>query len=219
MDATLYLVPLIKSCCHNCFKLRGVFWQCCTTLKCLPPLSGQFLWKEDRNSVTMWSRSIGLIKSQNVESIFLFRNTKRILPRGGVGCFNVDHRVKDCVCLVRLDTRASPTAKHFLVLWARGVDAGIVKVILFFDWFSLCCRSQAIGQSWDVLIHRTRKWLREIEDIRAHLENNLHFLEAVLKVMCVWFIQRALVVTSGPTMQAAVGLTHLLQAFLHLLSS
>ena len=68
-----------------------------------------------------------------------------------------DHRVKDLICVVWLDTGASQPARDFLVLWERGRDDGRVMVILLFYWFSLCCRSQVIGPSWDVFIHRNRK--------------------------------------------------------------
>ena len=96
----------------------------------------------------------------------VFRNSKRSLLRDSVVPLEVDHRVKDPFCLIWLDTGASQTERHFLVLRVRVVDAGIVKVILLFYWITLCCRSWGIGQSWDVVIHR--RWLMGSEDSRVH---------------------------------------------------
>ena len=124
-----YLVPLFKYCCNNWFNIWGIIWWCCRTLGFLP---GHFLWKEDRTSVTLWNRSIGSIKSQNIV-YFFFRITKRSLPRDSVDPLNVDQRVKDS----SLDWLATG-ARHFLLLGHRGVDAGIVMVIQLFYWFSLC---------------------------------------------------------------------------------
>ena len=95
------------------------------------------------------------MKSKNLDYI----SEQRSLPRDSVESLNVEHRVKGCICLVWLDTRTSQPARNFLVLWARGVDAGTVKgVILLFISFSKC-RNHLIGQSWGVFIHRNRKWL------------------------------------------------------------
>ena len=95
---------------------------------------------------------------------FIFKNYQEGLLRDSLGYFKVDGRVKDLLCLIRLYQSTSKPTRHFLVLRARDVDAGIVRVILLFYWFSLCCRSRAIGQSWDVVIHRTRRRLTGRED-------------------------------------------------------
>ena len=57
---------------------------------------------------------------------------------------------------------------QFMDVLATGVDDGTVMAILLFYWYSLCCMSQAIGQSWDVFIHRNRKKLMENEDRIEH---------------------------------------------------
>ena len=133
-------------------------WQCCTTLRFLQSLSGHRPFKEDRGHMN-FGHHVCLI---------LFRNSTRSLLGHSVVAFKVDRWVKDLLCLIWLDTGGSQTGRHFLVLWVRDVDAGIVKVILIFYWSSLCCRSWAIGQSWDVVILRIRKWLLGSEHIRLH---------------------------------------------------
>ena len=114
------------------------------------------------------------MKSKNLDYI----SEQRSLPRDSVESLNVEHRVKGCICLVWLDTRTSQPARNFLVLWARGVDAGTVKgVILLFISFSKC-RNHLIGQSWGVFIHRNRKWLSGSEDRRGRLESTKQFLNS-----------------------------------------
>ena len=49
----------------------------------------------------------------------------------------------------------------------------IVKVILLFLCFPLCCLSWANGQSWGVLKHRNRKWPMGREDRRVRLQKLL----------------------------------------------
>ena len=78
---------------------------------------------------------------------FIFENYQECLLRDSLGSFKVDGRVEDLLCMIRLYQSTSKPTRHFLVLRARDVDAGIVRVILLFYWFSLCCRSRAIGQS------------------------------------------------------------------------
>jgi hypothetical protein len=80
---------------------------------------------------------------------------------------------EDLLCMIRLYQSTSKPTRHFLVFRARDVDAGIVRVILLFYWFSLCCRSRAIGQSLKVVVHRTRRRLTGREDRVVHLENTL----------------------------------------------
>ena len=91
-------------------------------------------------------------------------NYQEFLLRDSLGSFKVDGRVKDLLCMIRHYQSTSKPTRHFLVLRARDVDAGIVRVILLFYWFSPCCRSRAIGQSLKVVIHRTRRRLTGRED-------------------------------------------------------
>ena len=134
--------------------------------------------------------SLGVMKSQ--ASKFIFENYQECLLRDSLGSFKVDCRVKDLLCMIRLYQSTCKPTRHFLVLWERDVDAGIVRVILLFYWFSLCCRSMcAIGQSWDVVIHRTRRRLTGREDRVVHLENTwllngcseAHLL---ISMVCCW---------------------------------
>ena len=53
----------------------------------------------------------------------------------------------------RIPREAYPGTELGLLMLTRGWN-GIVKVILLFYWFSLWCRNQVIGQSWDLFIHR-----------------------------------------------------------------
>ena len=89
---------------------------------------------------------------------FIFKNYQEGLLRDSLGYFKVDGRVKDLLCLIRLYQSTSKPTRH---------------VILLFNWFSLCCRSRAIGQSLKVFVHRTRKKLTGREDRVVHLENTL----------------------------------------------
>ena len=195
-----YLVPPFKSFCHNWFNLWGAFWRCCTTLRFVPPLSDHTLWKEERTSVALWNRLIGLMKSHIVDYVASLQIPGEAYPRTALGRLIFDLRLKDCICLVWLETRANPTARHFLVLWDRVVDDRIVKVILHFYWFSLCCRNHSIVQIWEVFIHGTRKWLSGSEVRRTLLEDSPESHVFLVHL-------RSLVVTSGPTMQVSVGLT------------
>ena len=129
--------------------------------------------KKDKEKLRNSTRFINDLMRKSQATKFIFENYQEGLLRDSLGSFKVDGRVKDLLCMIRLYQSTSKPTRHFLVLRARDVDAGIVKVILLFYWFSLCCRSRAIGQSLEVVIHRTRRRQTGREDRVVHLENSL----------------------------------------------
>ena len=52
--------------------------------------------------------------------------------------------------------------------WTCCLWSAWTQQILQLYWFSLYWRGGAIGQMWDVFIHRNRKWLGRREDTRGH---------------------------------------------------
>ena len=88
--------------------------------------------KEKLSNSKNSTRFINDLMRKSQATKFIFENYQECLLRDSLGSFKVDGRVEDLLCMIRLYQSTSKPTRHFLVLSAREVDAGIVRVILLF---------------------------------------------------------------------------------------